>query len=187
MPDPAFIVEGFMEQKIVQRLCPGKKVIRLEMNGTDVSLEAIANQIETQFLSFGNRHYPIIVIFDREERNKDPETLINELLHLLNENQDMRGQMVVGMPDRMIENWILADWDTLANHYGLGERPDENYEGTHGKRKLRSLLPSDCNYHETTDGVDIFIACDPKRISEFSESFFNFERRVCQYCSWIDC
>ena len=43
MPEPAFLVDGHMEQLIIQQLCPKKPVRRIGCNGDDVSMAAIAN------------------------------------------------------------------------------------------------------------------------------------------------
>ena len=60
MPKPAFIVEGFMEKRIIQKLCPGTKVVRLNINGRDVAIEAIAKRIESHFRIFSNRYGAVL-------------------------------------------------------------------------------------------------------------------------------
>jgi hypothetical protein len=64
MPDLAFIVEGNCEQRALQKICPGKKVVTLGLNGRDVSVAAMGRQIAAVSNVFSNRFYPIIVLFD---------------------------------------------------------------------------------------------------------------------------
>jgi hypothetical protein len=77
--DPAYIVEGDLEQKFIQNVCPGCSVRRLNCNGRDVSLEAIARRVGTLGRLLHKRHSPIIVVFDREGR-PEPSEQIEETL-----------------------------------------------------------------------------------------------------------
>ena len=68
MPDPAFLIEGHMEKKILQSVCPGVPIRRIECNGEDVAMSVMAKFIETHIRLLNNRYYPIVIIFDREGR-----------------------------------------------------------------------------------------------------------------------
>jgi len=55
MPKPAFLVDGDLEQRVVQRLCPGTTVQIVHRNGKDVALSAMAGRIATLIRNMGNR------------------------------------------------------------------------------------------------------------------------------------
>ena len=68
MINPAFIVDGLMEKRIIQKVCPGKPVRLLNCNGKAVSYEAAAKRVASLVRLLKN-NYPIVIIFDREERS----------------------------------------------------------------------------------------------------------------------
>jgi hypothetical protein len=154
MANPAFLVEGHLEQKAIGALCPGQPVQRINCNGKDVDLKVMAKFIETLIKLLGNRYYPIIVIVDREQRNTSArsmrKTIIGELTRL-----GVRDQLIVAVADRHIENWILADIHTMTELFGKNFRR-RNYEGAGGKGQLKRLFESIGNvYNETTTGVTL--------------------------------
>ena len=64
----------------------------------------------------------------------------------------------VCVPNRMIENWYLADIEELSlkRNYikkGLNQKP---YEGTNGKKELKQVFESDVSYNEVLHGPDLF-------------------------------
>ena len=107
MVNPAFIVEGFQEKKIIQKLCAGCIIKRLEVNGKFVSLPKIATGIQRHINSFGNRHNPIIVIFDRESRIESSEVIIQNIRNILKQihSADFVNNIIFGVPDRKFEAW----------------------------------------------------------------------------------
>src|SRR5687767_14837605 len=62
MSNPAFIIDGFTEKLIVQKICPGKRVTRTDLNGKTVTIDAIAKKISSLIRALGNKYYPIIII-----------------------------------------------------------------------------------------------------------------------------
>lgn len=111
MPNPAFIVDGHTEQGLIGAICSGHPIQRTNLNGKNVTIDAIAKKISSMIRILGNRHYPIIILVDREERNETCNELANQLnASLIKEginNLDIR----IGFADRMIENWIIAPAD----------------------------------------------------------------------------
>ena len=79
MSNPAFIVDGFTELKIIQNICPGRPVKRTDCNGKDVELDAIAKKIALHIRLLGNRYYPIIILVDKENRNISFEDMAEQL------------------------------------------------------------------------------------------------------------
>lgn len=164
MSKPAFIVDGFTEKLILDKICPGSRISRTDLNGKTVSIKAIGKKISSLIKVLGNRHYPIIILVDKEDRENPCEELIAGLKKELIENgcgdQDLR----ICFADRMIENWIIADWDVLRSDES---KPDET-DGLRGSKIIRSQIGS---YSKTVDGVELFLKCDPKTIYANSPSF----------------
>lgn len=150
MSNPAFIVDGYTELKIVQFLCPGQPVKRTDCNGKDVKIPIIAKRIATHIRILSNRHYPIIVLVDKENREISNEEMASQIRQCLKsegiENQDIR----IGVADRMIENWIIADWESLTDNNKLKPSTTDGCNGAALIKKVKS------SYDKTTDGVELF-------------------------------
>lgn len=178
MSKPAFIVDGFTEKNVLSHLCPGKPISRTDLNGKSVTILAMSNKIASLVRLFGNKHYPIIVIVDREQRVEDCKTLENMLLFYLKEqglkDQDIR----ITFADRMFENWIIADWESL----GLKTPKPLDTDGINGSSLLKKELGS---FHKTTDGVNLFLQASAEEIYKNSPSFKSFadsiEDVACQH------
>lgn len=152
MPSPAFLVEGQMEQKIIARLCPGQPVRRIGANGDHVAIAAICDRVETLIRLFGNKHYPIIVIFDREKREADCDHISNTVVSTLHHRGLNDHDIRVFIADREFEDWILKDPDSICQHFDI---PKPTNIGK-GKSGLAKLIEPACQYHETTIGVELF-------------------------------
>lgn len=185
MPNPAFLVDGVMEQKIIARLCPNRPVRRIECNGHEVALEAIVERLDLHIQNMNNRYHPIVILIDRETRVASCEEIVAELTSRL-DAKGHAGQFIIGVVDRCIENWILADWDNVIKQMGIEARQLEgDCEGVHGKAVLKRLLPTDILYHEPTWGKDLFLACDPRNIYTRSASFRKFADQLHLPCRWL--
>ncbi len=99
---------------IIQTLCPGQRVQRIGLNG-DVSIKAIAERLASLIYLLGNRHYPIVIVIGREKRIETSEE-IKEALRVELNNLGVVNQVIIGVSDRIIENWILADWDSFKKN-----------------------------------------------------------------------
>lgn len=168
MSNPAFIVDGFTESGIVKRICPDSKVQRIDLNGKNVTIEAMAKKIASMIRLLNNNYYPIIILVDKEERTLSFEEMANQIRVELNNvgitDQDLR----IGVADRMIENWIIADWQNFA---GSDEHKPETTDGCNGASVIKKHKKS---YHKTTDGVDYFVNANPTEIYLNSPSFKYF-------------
>ena len=185
MPEPAFLVDGVMEQRIIAQLCPNKPVRRIECNGRDVALEAIVERLDLHIQNLNNKYRPIIILIDQETRESSCEEIIAQLISLL-ERKGHHSQCVVGVVDRCIENWILADWENVKRTKGIaGKSMRGNSEGVQGKVKLKQLLPGDILYHEPTWGKEFFLSCDPRTIYAKSASFRRFVDQLHLPCHWL--
>lgn len=167
MPKPAFIVDGFTEKALVQALCPGHPIIRTNLNGRDVKITAIVQNIAVQIRLLNNRNHPIVVLVDKEQRSETAAEIVTSITDGLREaglkDQDIR----VGVADRMLENWIAADWQSLA-----GETPRPTaIEGANGSALIKRVKG---RYHKVTDGVELFLNANPVEMYRNSDSFRAF-------------
>ena len=180
----AFIVDGVTEKKIVQALCPGAPVRMTLLNGRDVSVEALAKAVATLFRTYKGRHFPVFVVADRETRGIASERLEGLILDALAIHGIPLDQVIVSCPDRMIENWMLAD--NLYLTHLLGYDIDDRVDGCHGKSEISGLMRmKGLPYHEITVGVEIFKKLCPFRVSSKSASFARFAKRASPYCPWM--
>ncbi|EKE05301.1 MAG: hypothetical protein ACD_19C00364G0002 [uncultured bacterium] len=181
MSNPAFIVDGFTEKLIIQKLCPGKPISRTDLNGKNVTIDAIAKKIASLIRLFNNRFYPIIILIDKEERDQSITEIIDCLNQKLRDNGIVSCDFRIGVADRMIENWIIADWDCL----GSREFPQpECTEGINGSSMIRRVKGS---YSKTTDGVELFLSANQQRIYENSESFRTFIDKISDLsCNYLN-
>ncbi|MBF0520141.1 MAG: DUF4276 family protein [Nitrospirae bacterium] len=187
MSKPAFIVDGQQEQKILQQLCPDTPVRRLNLNGKDAELHAAAKRIASLIRLLGNRYYPFVIIYDREDRSDSVEIIREELERLI-KSEGINDDIVIGIPDRMIENWLLADWlNTQQQGKLMTTKEMKTFEGNNGKATILKHLPKGSRYHETVEGVNWFLKADVKNIYKNSHSFRLFANVLQNIsCSWLN-
>ncbi len=179
--NPAYLVEGHLEQKFIQTVCPGHRVQRINCNGESVNLSQIAKRVGSLGRLLKSKHDLLIIIFDREQRSETSEEIEREFIkHLKDEN--LETNVIVAVPDRHIENWILADFETFKAISNTSKSPEE-FEGCSGKSKIKSFLPPGKPYIETINGVAWLKACRPVEIAKNSVSF----SRLLTAPSALDC
>lgn len=167
MPNPAFIVDGHTEQSFIGKICPGKPVQRTNLNGNGVTIEAIAKKVASLIRLFGNRHYPIIILVDRENRNESANELCGLLQNAL-ENEGITDQdLRIGFADKMIENWILADYKLIDDI----ENKPKSTDGLSGASVIKKIKGS---YNKVIDGVELLGKIDKPTVYNASPSFKNF-------------
>jgi hypothetical protein len=183
MPDPAFLVEGHMEQRIIQRLCPGKTVRLIGCNGDGVSMAAVAKALNVHMRTM-QRFDPIIIVLDRERRTETCDLLMASLSAAMDE-YGYQGRYIIGMSDRTIKNWILSDWANVLTHHPNCSALEVDAEGCHGKSVIRKLMSRHVIYHETTIGVELFLRCRATHLFSNSASFRDFVSKVKIECWWL--
>lgn len=186
MINPAFIVDGHMEKRILQLLCPGQPIRLLNCNGKNVSYDVAAKHAAT-LIRLLKRYYPIIIIFDRENRSDNSIEVADKLLKAIRVHSIQPVDILIGVPDCMAENWMLADINAINTYYGLSEPITQTcFDGIHGKGKIRSLIGNK-NYSETQDGPEIFIKCSVDSLCSNSSSFKAFYSIIINSlsCRWL--
>jgi len=165
--NPAFIVDGFTEKNIIDKICPNRPIRRTDLNGKDVSLDAIANRLASYIRLFSNRYYPIIVIIDKESRSQSCDEIVSyimdKLYNLGFNNQDIR----ISIADKMIENWLIADLRLFSPKLP----PPKNIDGINGASQLRKIFGS---YSKSTDCIKILDDFCPEVAYKNSSSFKSF-------------
>ena len=186
MSNPAFLVDGQMEKRIIQSICPGHRVWLLDCNGKDVTYEAAGKRAATLIRLLKNS-YPIIVIFDREKRQDGPEVVAEKLHDAIICQGIQEVDIIIGVPNTMAENWMLADIQSVNAHYSIQPPLEQgSFEGDNGKGKLRSLISHNRKYAETQDGPEIFKGCRVATIYENSSSFKSFFDKLKPLrCTWL--
>lgn len=164
--NPAFIVDGFTEKNIIDKICPNRPVRRTDLNGKNVTLDKIAERLGSYIRIFNNNYYPIIIIIDKENRQQPCEEIAKYIMDKLNnagfKNDDIR----ISIADRMIENWLIADTQIFAKK----ERPPQ-IDGINGASILKKKYGS---YSKSTDCLKIIENFRPETAYINSPSFKNF-------------
>lgn len=181
MNNVAFFVDGHLEKYFIQDVCKGKVVRMIGCNGKNVSTQAIAKRIASLCRLLGGRCYPIITCIDREDRTISADKLSSDLLKAIRD-EGISDDIIIGVADKMIENWILVDKDVVLERANKGKKYPYKIEGLGGKGLIKKLIP---NYHETTIGVELLKECRPSKMVS-SRSFKNFYKKIDKFdCWWL--
>jgi hypothetical protein len=175
MNNPAFIVDGQMEKKIINYFCPERPVRLLNCNGKDVTLNAAAKKIAS-LIRLMKRNTPVIIIFDKEKRNDSADNIAKGLLSEIKKQKIHDVDILIGVPDIMMENWMLASIDGINSYYNLNYA-QRAFEGKNGKAKLKEIIKPRI-YHETEDGPEIIKKCNIGNIYTNSYSFKMFYNKI---------
>lgn len=169
----AFLVDGQTEQRFIQLVCSGNPVQRLNLNGSSVSAEAIAKRAATQIRLWRGRHYPIVILVDLEDRSCDSSQLKAGIEQALSV-EGICDRVLVGVANRMIENWVLAD---------CGPKSLSAVDGLHGCNELKRLFPS---YDKAADGPEMLRRARASVIRQRSPSFSDFQDTLSEIrCHWL--
>lgn len=169
----AFLVDGQTEQRFVQLVCHGNPVQRLNLNGSTVSAEAIAKRAATQIRLWRGRYYPVVILVDLEDRTCGHLALKVAIEQAL-AAEGISERVLVGVANRMIENWMLAD---------CGPKSLRVVDGLHGCNELRRLFPE---YDKAADGPEMLKRARASVIRQRSPSFSDFHDVVAEIgCHWL--
>ena len=166
MNNPAFIVDGFTEKLIIQKICPGKPIRRTDLNGKNVQLCALAKKIASIIRILGDNYSPIVIIVDKEKRDISYNVMISSLEKLI-KNEGVISKFIIGVPDIMIENWMIADWEILDTE----ENKPIKTDGSNGSSVIKKNKNT---YNKTTEGVTYFLKANPINIYNNSPSYRTF-------------
>lgn len=99
----------------------------------------------------------VIILLDFESRSIN----YDDFLKMLSDSYKAHKfgvQVDVAVPNRMIENWYLADIEHLSKKksYLKDSIKQKNYEGTNGKVELKKQFKKSFDYYETVHGPELF-------------------------------
>jgi hypothetical protein len=116
-----------------------------------------------------------ILLVDFEQRTVAYETFVrdgqNEVVKLASPIE-----VVFASPNRMIENWYLADIEELSRvkAYIRDGITQKNFEGSHGKKDLSTLFVRGISYNEVKHGPDMFVTIRMPTANQNSPSLRHF-------------
>ena len=174
---PAFLVDGVTEQKFVQTVCKDRPVKIINCNGDTVTAEAIAKRAASLIRLWGGRCFPIVILVDRESRVESAEAFCAALIAAIR-NEGIGDQLVVGVADRMIENWMLGDPDVWP-----GEPVLADVDGFRGSSEVRQRMP---HYGKAANGPILLTRARASEIWSRSKSFRDLaDQLTALRCSWL--
>ncbi len=172
-----------MEQRIVQRLCPGAPVVRLGANGDGVAIEKIADRIYFHAKLMFRRVRFVHVVFDRENRDMSCEEIRNGIYKCLRFRTVDVNCIRISVADRNFEAWMAPFLNQKAVF--CTTPVNDNAEGRNGKAIVSKIFKlNGKSYNETIDGVKAFCTLVPKEICEVSVSFRDLFNEVSEDCWW---
>lgn len=117
----------------------------------------------------------VIMLLDLENRSISYEELKKTLVEEA-KKQDLGIEIGFAIPNKMIENWYLADLCILSSKkvYIKDNLKQRNYEGTNGKKELKNLFKKGHNYSETIHGPQLFELIRDKVAIKNSQSYKDF-------------
>jgi hypothetical protein len=118
----------------------------------------------------------IAIVTDFEGRSGSSELFCRNLAECL--SGCGLGEVKVFAPDRMIENWFLADIKFLASKkkYLVKVKTQKNFESTHGKSELKKFFHNGFDYNEVRHSAELFPLVRGGESSLLSPSFHNFRQ-----------
>ena len=180
------IVDGLGDFASLQkRFQHGYKILKTDgPRGHTAETEAIAKKSRKQvsiLAAFKCAH--VIVLIDFEQRSQAYEEFVAELRDAFQSVAFLTSVSVVVL-NRMIENWYLADIEYLSTQKAfLRDRiKQKQFEGTHGKKKIKRFMKSGLSYSETKHGPQMFeiLRFDCARQNSFSlNEFLNHLNNDC--------
>jgi hypothetical protein len=159
--------------------------VLLGANGDAVAMKTIATRIETHYVLLSNRHYPIIVIFDREKRSQSVEELEAELIVELKDRNIPVDQFIFFISDRDIECLFVCHVSEDGEIIDTGCPKTTCVDGLAGETELRRRLSKkSIIYHKTTTGIDLFRRVRPFIVASKSSNFQRFRSQIVKHCTW---
>lgn len=121
----------------------------------------------------------VVLMIDLESRDRTWRDLIKELEIELRE-YNFGVDVSFAVPNRMIENWYLADISHLSKKKAFLKKniSQKNYEGTDGKSALKRLFKKNHAYSETVHGPQLFILIRDSIACSNSDSYKHFLNEV---------
>ena len=171
------IVGGQLELRSFRKRCAGCRVSLLPGAHAEMAHKGLAKQIAAALRPFASQISNVIVVLDREGSEKIASELEGAIEGHVSRLTDI--ELCVVCPDRMIENWMLADVVAIkSKSYIRKTAKQKQYEGTHGKQELKKLFVGSKAYRETSHGVEMMCLVRSSQGSKNSPSFAKFMKAL---------
>jgi hypothetical protein len=140
------LVEGHMETHFVRSTYGNAVVQRPFPNGRTVDLDLIVESIRDQLETVGGDITKVVILLDREGRDIPAPDMLKYLQDELGKCTSNRN-LYIGVSDRQIENWVVADEDHMREKF---DAPNYQYvgDGTSGRTTLEKLNGGDAGYRD---------------------------------------
>jgi hypothetical protein len=181
--NPAFFVDGKTETSLFDKLCKVKpKYTRLELGGESVSAKAYAERIHAKAFR-NNKHYPIIVIIDRDKREETCNQLHNQIIDELKKINEMKianskitlENIRLFIADINFESWVAPF---------IQEDGSIGYNGKDFETISASSFLKQFNHKKITDANRIFPDIPHAKLAEISPSFHALYHGIKDICSF---
>lgn len=182
-PDIVAFIEGSMERIFINDNFKYIRVVTLR-NGSSWSIDAMCNQIVSNFRLIAYEPDFIVVWFDREDSLIDSATISQKITESLAAEGIQSSRLSVCIPDKMTENVILADEEVIRNEFGA---PDYIYggDGSNGKSIISKMYREiGINYKETYHGAKLLKKVRLSRSAQLSEVSAHFLEGLTPDCWW---
>jgi len=155
-------------------------------NGKSWTIDAIANQITSKYVTKNYNPDIIIVWLDREDESRPADSMKIKIREALGACGVELNIIHILIPNRMSENIILSDNEVMREVFN-----DPNYyykyEGENGKGILKDMYRNkNCSYKETAQGAMLLkkirinrCALNSKSVKDFYDNF------PLKNCWWI--
>lgn len=165
-----------------RRLVPKAMILKTDgPRGHSSSVEQIVGGSRKQLAmlaDFGCTR--MIVVTDFEKRAASYEDFVRRLSQAF---AALSPSAEAAVPNRMMENWYLADIKYLSSQksYLRAVTKQKSYEGQDGKQVLRRLFQKKTTYNEVRHGAELFALVRFDEARRWSESLARFiELAACE-------
>lgn len=142
-----------------RRFARGFKVLKTDgPRGHSALSSEIAKKSRKQILMLAAfRCRLVVVVLDFEKRSRKYSEFCAELVKHFR-SIVFPVPVAIAVPNRMIENWYLADIEFLAKHRAFLKQgiQQKAFEGKDGKAELKRLMRKGIAYSETKHGPELF-------------------------------
>jgi hypothetical protein len=173
------LVEGHTEAHFIEATYANAIVQRPFPNGKDVAIDVIVESIVDALETVGGSIKKVVVLLDRERREASAAEIAGRIISELTHKCPSR-KIYVGVSDRQIENWILADEIYIRRRFNTEFR----YAGDGFPAK--AVLEDLCGrvLKGPRDKANMLKECSALRGSERSESLRMFRNLIDFDWSW---
>lgn len=121
----------------------------------------------------------IAIVTDFEGRDGSADEFCSRAMAFAEKFDPAKG-VVVFAPDRMLENWFLADvlGITSKRKYLRSVKSQKKYESSDGKAELKKLFVNGFVYNEIKHSADLFPLVDGQVAERNSRSFARFKNEL---------